>query len=393
MTHNAFMGDLGEAERPVILVGGGAYKAREAIRQFAEKHRIPVVCTWNAQDVVTADSPCFAGIVGTYGGPGRNFAIQNADLLLVIGCRVSGRITGGQPQTFARAAKRYWVDVDADLLDEHEWRPSTAICDEAGTFVDRCMSGQYVSWSLGFSRWLERCIGWRDKYDPVLPEMLAEWHHYGVMRRLSEELPDDAIVVYDTGGNAIMMGHCFRSKRGQRIFSSNGNTPMGFSMCGAIGAWFAEPQRTIICIIGDGGMQLNIQELQTIRHYNAKVKVFIFNNGILGNTKAYQRVNGKPEICCGPDGYSAPVFSAVVNAYGIKSFTLGEWERFEYVVQGALAHDGPCVVDIIDEDRCTYEPRISKWDTPIEDAYPYLPREEFRDNMLVEPMDGWEKVK
>lgn len=380
MSHNAFMGDLAEFERPVILVGGGAYKARELIRTFADKHRIPVVATWNALDVVTADHPCYVGVVGTYGGPGRNFAVQNADLLLVLGCRVSGRITGGMPETFARSAKRYWVDVDADLLAEHEWKPTTPIHQDAGSFIERCLSGQYESWALGYSKWLAQCRLWCEKYDPVKPQMLEEWHHYGFMRRLSEALPANAIITYDTGGNAIMMGHCFKSKQGQRIFSSNGNSPMGFAMCGAIGAAFAQPTRPIICIIGDGGFQLNIQELQTIKAYNLPIKVFVINNGVLGNTKAWQRVNHKAEICCGPDGYSAPIFSAVVNAYGIKSFTLGEWERFDYVVQGALAHDGPCVVDVVDWDRRTYEPRVSRWDLPVHDMEPFLSREEFEEN-------------
>lgn len=113
----AFLRDLGLSERPGILVGGGAYRAREAIMAFAAARQIPVFRTWNALDVAPDDHPCYAGTVGTYGGPGRNFGIQNTDLLLALGCRLSGRITGGQPQTFAREAILYVVDVDAGLLD------------------------------------------------------------------------------------------------------------------------------------------------------------------------------------------------------------------------------------------------------------------------------------
>lgn len=241
-------------------------------------------------------------------------------------------------------------------------------------------------------RWLEQCREWVKEYDPVRPEMLSGgFHHYGFMRRLSEKIPSNAIIVSDTGGNVIMMGHCFQSKAGQRIFTSNGNTPMGFALCGAMGAWFAEPERPVICIIGDGGMQLNIQELQTIKHYGIPLKVFIINNGILGNTKSYQRVNGKAELACGPDGYSAPNFSAVASAYGIQNYSLGEWDRFDYVVDNALASDSAVIVDVIHDDFCQYEPRMSRWDAAIEEMYPYLPENEFLANMTTQPLEGWKK--
>lgn len=239
-----------------------------------------------------------------------------------------------------------------------------------------------------FVPWLEQCRLWVRKYDPV--GKYLEFHHYEFVRRLSEKIPANAIVVADTGGNVIMMGHCFQSKAGQRIFASNGNTPMGFALCGAIGAWFADPSRPIICIIGDGGMSMNVQELQTAVHYGAVIKIFILNNHILGNTKGYQRVNKKPEIACGPDGYSCPDFIRVANAYGIPGMPIGDWEHFHYV-DAALAAEHSVVVDCVHHDFCTYEPRISRFDLPIEDAYPYLPREEFRENMLIEPWEGWEK--
>mgnify|MGYP001561617133 CR=1 FL=1 len=374
----AFMGDLQESKRPGILVGGGAHKSRDRIMAFAEKHRIPVFRTWNALDVATDDSPVYSGTIGTYGGPGRNFGVQNCDLLLILGCRISGRITGGMPETFARGAKTYRVDIEDG--------------NDAGEFVEHCLT-RYSDWTLKFDAWLQKCIAWRVKYDPVKPEHLSEWHHYGVMRRLSEQIPSNAIVTYDTGGNAIMMGHCFRSKRGQRIFSSNGNSPMGSAMCLAIGAWFADPARPIICIIGDGGMQLNIQELQTIKHYGIPVKVFVFNNKVLGNTLSYIRVNKKAVVACDEtSGYSSPDFVKVAEAYGINAVSRDYWGAFD-MVKWALGLASPVVVDLIDEDRCQYEPRISRFDIPIEDAYPFLPRDEFRKNMYIEPHAGWENIK
>lgn len=240
--------------------------------------------------------------------------------------------------------------------------------------------------------WRDQCREWVKKYDPVKPEMLGpDVHHYGFVRKLSEKLPANAIIVSDTGGNVILMGHAFRSKQGQRIFTSNGNTPMGFALAGAMGAWFAEPDRPIICIIGDGGFQLNIQELQTIKHYGCKVKVFVINNRVLGNTKSYQRVNGKAELACGPDGYSAPNFTEIAKAYGLFAARMEFHVGRENIIDIVLEYDGAVICDVIHDDFCTYEPRMSRWDAAIEEMHPSLPEEEFLQNMKIPPLSGWEK--
>ena len=239
-------------------------------------------------------------------------------------------------------------------------------------------------------RWLDRCREWVARYDPVRPDMLeGEFHHYGFMRSLSEALPANAIVVADTGGNVIMMGHCFRSKRGQRIFASNGNSAMGTGFCGAIGAWFAEPTRPIICIIGDGGMGLNSQEMQTVVHYGVKLKIFVLQNYCLGNTRAWQVVNKRAQIGCGPDGYSSPNFCALAKAYGIAGMTVDNWRTFAFSLAYILEHDEALLVEVIDPYRCNYEPRVSKFDLPIEEMFPPLPGEEFWDNMIIPPVEGW----
>ena len=395
---SACLVDLAEAKRPAILVGGGAYKARHAIERFAHSHAIPVFRTWNAQDIVTDDMPIYGGTVGTYGGPGRNFGIQNCDLLLALGCRFSGRITGGMPETFARGAKKYIVDVDPVALDAtlQQVHGDVNVHANAQDFANLLQHRYSLAPNTPvFIDWLRTVREWLTRYDPVRTEMFTrEVHHYAFVRRLSEMLPANAIIVSDTGGNVIMMGHAFRSKKGQRIFSSNGNTPMGFALCGAIGAWFAEPTRPIICIIGDGGMQMNIQELQTIKHYGIPIKVFIINNKTLGNTKSYQRVNGMKEVACGPDGYSVPDFVDLTVAYGIKSFHVPAMHYMDYMIPDILKETVPCVCDVIHDDFCQYEPRISEWDVGIEDSYPFLPRQEFRDNLIaIEPLPGWETKK
>lgn len=241
-------------------------------------------------------------------------------------------------------------------------------------------------------QWLEQCREWVRKYDPVRPEMLiGKLHHYGAFRRISEMLPSNAIVIYDTGGNAIMMGHCFQSKTGQRIFSSNGNSAMGTAMCAAIGAWFAEPDRPVICMIGDGGMQLNLQELQTIKHYGVKIKVIIENNFSLGNTRVYQIQNGKKALACGPDGYSCPDFTAIAQAYGLHGVTIDTWAQFDAAMKNIMESDEAVICDIQHPYFCDYQPRMSIWQGGIEEAFPPLPQHEFASIMIVSPVDGWQE--
>lgn len=387
-----FADDLRAAKRPAILVGGGAYKARDMVKGFSHFFGIPIFRTWNALDVATDDWGTYCGTIGTYGGPGRNFGIQNCDLLISLGCRMSGRITGGMPETFARGAKKYIVDVDPIALDPkfQQVKGDVNVLDD----VEHFLANQDAQNIPSFREWLRQCRQWLFKYDPVKPEMLTgDFHHYGFMRRLSEILPSNALITSDTGGNQIMMGHCFRSKWGQRIFSSNGNSPMGFSMCGAMGAWFADPTRPMMAIIGDGGFNFNIQELQTLVNYGIPIKVFVINNKILGNTKSYQRVNGMAEVACGPDGYKPPNFAKVVTAYGIPYYSINTWGHFP-LVEDVLKREGPVVCDVIHDDFCQYEPRISAFDVGIEDAFPFLPRDEFRANLIdIEPLPGWENKK
>lgn len=397
--------DLERAERPVLLIGGGVHTpaAVRAFNDLAAQLGVPCFPTWNALDVVTSDHECYGGRIGTYGGAGRNFGIQNADLLLAIGCRISGRITGGKPETFARGAKKYVVDVDPALLTP-SWQQVPAdvnvYCDAevfmrqlAHVWNQRIGGGRGKQWP----RWMEKVKKWRVKYDPVRPDHFSDQsvHPYAFMRALSDLMPENAIIVTDCGGNVVTANHAFETKKGQRFFSNNGNSPMGFSFAGAMGAWFANPRRPVVCIIGDGGFNMNIQELQTLKSYGAAVKTFILNNHIYGITKAFQETNfeGRCEAC-GPKGYKPPNFLAISDAYGVRTMHVHRQStvaRVSQVIVDVLEYDGPVVCDVDIDEFHTYEPRIAGWGTPIEDMQPMLTRDEFRKNMIVAPLKGWEE--
>lgn len=391
--------NIKQAKRPVLLVGGGVKNAK-AITELQEVSKllgIPTFPTWNALDVVTNDLETYCGRVGTYGGAGRNFALQNSDLLITIGCRVSGRITGGNISSFAREAKKVMVDIDDAQLQPHLQQVpfDVNIKSDAKLFLYML---QNILLDKKYERmhtdWLSKALEWKNRYDPVRPEMGSSTtaiHPYRFMRQLSNRMTKYDVLVADCGGNIVITSQALETKLGQNYMTNNGNSPMGFSFAAGIGAWFAAPMNNVICIIGDGGMTVNLQELQTVKNYNVKLKTFILNNHIYGITKAFQETNfqGRAEAC-GPKGYNPPDFVKVCESFGIRSISLKDPADVTRVLEEVFMADEPVVVDVDIHEFHTYEPRIFGWATPIEDMYPYLPRNEFRENMIIEPLEGWE---
>ena len=393
--------DITKSSRPVFLIGGGVKSAdaMDDLHELGNILKIPMYPTWNALDVVTSDYEYYCGRVGTYGGAGRNFGIQNSDLLISIGSRVSGRITGGNVKTFARAAKKYLIDVDPGLLKKEFQQvlfDENIKCDAKyfiKAFKEYLVNKNYKT-EENKKTWLNKCIQWKKTYDPVKPDFYKNTNTvqpYAFIRTLSEKMGKDDILVADCGGNVVTCNHSFETKKGQRYFTNNGNSPMGFSFAGAIGAYLANPNRRVICIIGDGGMNMNIQELQTIKNYNIKIKTIILNNHIYGITKAFQETNfsGKSEAC-GPEGYSPPDFIKISKAYGVRTIEIKNNSEFNEKIDEILNSDEAVVADVDCHEYHSYEPRIFGWKTPIEDMYPYIDRKEFKANMYIDPIEGWE---
>jgi acetolactate synthase-1/2/3 large subunit len=394
--------DLEHAKRPVLLIGGGFRKDSKPLLDLGRLLKIPLIPTWNALDVVTNDYEYYGGNVGTYGGKGRNFAIQNCDLLVAFGSRISGRITGGNPASFVRGAKKWTIDIDSNLTQPRlqqlpfDYYINNDAFSSASDLLSIFKSGGKLVVIPDYSEWWNKVKEWRDKYDPVKEEYYKKDYPinpYVFARLLSKILPSNSIIVTDCGGNVVVMNQAFEVKQGQRFFSNNGNSPMGFSFSGAIGAWFAsDKKQPVICVIGDGGMNMNIQELQTIKTYGVNIKVFIMNNHIYGITKAFQETNfqGRAEAC-GPKGYNPPDFIKIAEAYGINSVRINSSKEMVSRIQlEVLEKPHTVICDIDCHEWHTYEPRVIGWNTPIEDMYPYLKREEFLSNMIIPPFEGYD---
>jgi acetolactate synthase-1/2/3 large subunit len=393
-----YIEDLKNSERPCLMIGGGVRSsgALNEILELGRELKIPIFPTWNALDIICNDYEYYGGNIGTYGGKGRNFGIQNSDLLLAIGSRISGRITGGNIHSFAREAKKYMVDVDiAGLQKKLQQVPfDECIYSDAKLFINLLIEKLKSEDLPDFSWWVDRVKGWRDKYDPVNKDMFKPTkyvHPYAFIRILSEEMTENDIFCGDCGGNVVVTNHSFETKTGQRYFTNNGNSPMGFSFAGGLGAAVAaDKSKNVVCVIGDGGFNMNIQELQTLVNYDIPLKTIIMNNHIYGITKAFQVTNfeGRMEAC-GPIGYNPPNFVDIVNAYKIPTMIVDDGSDYEKVreqIREFLNHKGPIVMDLNCHEYHNYNPKIIGWETPIEDMYPYLDEEEFNSNMYIEPI-------
>lgn len=386
---------LRKAKRPVILIGGGVRlsKADKEVKQLIEELKIPVYVTWNMIDFCPNEYPYYGGRVGTFGGDGRNFGIQNCDLLLSIGSRISGRITGGMINTFARGAKKVIVDIDPIELNYQQVKGDLNIVCDAKIFTLELLNILKNYSIINRSKWLNKAIEWKYKYPVVKKEYWDQKdsvNPYVFVKVLSNEMKEGDVLVHEAGGNCVVTSQAFEAKNGQRVFSNNGNSSLGYAFPAAIGASIAT-KKQVICIVGDGGFQFNIQELQTAKHYMLPVKVFIFNNDAYGITKAYRDTNFQSEYA-GVDaehGQSNPDFIKVAEAYGIKTVKINNHSEMVDGIKEVLSYPGPVVCDVNMKGFYDYQPKLG-WRNPIEDQYPFLPRDEFRQNMIIEPIEGWE---
>lgn len=381
---------LKKAERPVVIVGGGiryADKTQE-FETLANILKVPVVATWSGIDVLHHDHPLYIGQIGVYGSRAANFTVQNSDCILSIGSRLDTRITGGKPQTFARGAKKIIVDIDrAEIFKNRGLEPDIAICADVRNFIPEFLKKiKRDLWKQKYQSWLKIAKTWKNNYSPIDASLLKkkDWvNPYIFIDTLSKHLSNNAVVITDCGGNLTWTIQAFHVKKGQLLFSAMGNSPMAYSLPASIGASFALGKKEVICIIGDGGFQMNIQELQTIKHYKLPIKVFILNSRSYAIIKQFQEQYFNSNFYgTQPDtGYSVPDFVKIAQAYGLKSIqikTNGQLNKINKV----LAEKGPVICDVLVPPDAKLQPKL-EFGRPIEDLSPLLPRDEFKKNMFI----------
>ncbi|MFY9643539.1 MAG: thiamine pyrophosphate-binding protein [Terriglobales bacterium] len=398
---------LNKSERPFIFAGNGVRVsgAAAAFERLVGFLNVPVGLSWMAMDLLDDDDPLLVGRPGTVASRAANFALQNADFVLVLGTRLDPPLMGWDPKQFARGAYKTVVDIDPAELRKLEGAIDNPICADARAFIDEILrqAAPALDKNKDRSPWLERCQDWKARYPIVLPEhraagLVSVYHLAEVIGQ--ESGPNDRIVSGNSGSAIEVFLLAYRARKGRRVFHSAGLGAMGYGLPASIGVCVASGGKKTILIDGDGGLQLNIQELATIVHLQLPIKLFVLNNQGYASIRASQtNYFGGPNIGCSPEtGVTVPDYRKVARAYGLKTAVIkaqGEGEAdLRAAVRKVLRSRGPVVCDvhiIPDEIRAPRVTSIQRPDgsflsKPLEDLWPFLDREEFAKNMIVEPV-------
>jgi len=392
---------LNEAERPVLLAGNGirAAGAERKFLQLLETFRIPVLTTWLGLDLIPDDHPLCFGRPGSLAPRGANYTLQNSDLLITVGTRIDMAMTAYSHERFARAAKKVMVDIDPSEIGKMRTTIHLPIVADAGRFIHEMLRQGSAVRHEGWPSWTARCAEWKARYPIVLPEhrqlpeKISSYHFSEV---LGQEMADWELIVPGSSGFACeIFLLCLKLKKGQRCFHNRGTGAMGFGLPAAIGAAVASGRRTV-CVDGDGGFQMNIQELATVARLGLPIKFFVINNQGYASIRASQ--NGYFHQLVGADassGMTLPDLGRVVTAYDVAFDRITSREDLRERVRSVLSKAGPVVCEVVvapDEERIprssSYQRKDGSMDSkPLEDLFPFLPREEFRANMMVPPLD------
>lgn len=350
---------LSNAERPVLVLGGGFSTPRKAdeLRELLRHIEVPLLLTWAGLDLVPHDWKHRVGTFGVYGSRLGNFVVQNADLVVCLGTRLSQNLTGGALSTFAPKARIAMVDIDRgemDKFDGYGIEVTDRIHSSMGDFIDAALSLMPAFERPRIDSWLATIDGWRAALpddipgDPPDQAGFVDAHRF--VRELSEALSDDEIIFVDTGGNLTWTCNNLRVKAGQRVLSAWNFTPMGYAVSAAIGGAAGAPGRPITCIIGDGGLQLCLGELATVVRHQVPLKIVLFNNHSHGIQKQTLEtwLDGHYAGVDPASGLGLSDFPNVAKAMGLRVVTISRTSDIASKLGEVYATAGPvfCNVEI-----------------------------------------------
>lgn len=415
------------SERPVFNAGNGIRiaGAHRAFMEVVELLGIPVVTGWNSQDCICDEHPLYVGRGGGMGDRPGNFAIQNSDLVFSVGSRLSIRQVGYNYTTWAREAYVIVNDVDAEELKKPSVHADMRVHADAKNLLETMalvLKEEYAECRLVFDggkglpgmTWNETCAFWKEKYPVILPKHLEqddarEANVYAVVKELSSRLKENQITVVGNGSACVVGGHAQIIKKGQRFISNSAIASMGYDLPAAIGACMAawDPEyvkadgrpEDIILLTGDGSIQMNLQELQTIIHHKMPIKIFLINNGGYHSIRQTQKnFFGEPLVGIGVDSglhgndLSFPEMEKLAWAYGYPYVAARHNSELADAVEKTLAMEGPVICEFFVTKEQNFEPKSAAKrlpdgtmvSPPLEDLSPFLPEEEM-DAMMIIP--------
>jgi len=389
---------LTASARPVILAGAGIRLAgaAEDFYHIAERLGVPVQVAWNAIDLFPSDHPLYAGRPSTLGQRGANFIFQNSDLLLSLGCRLNVRQIGYTFSAVAREAYKISVDVDPAELNKPTIKIDLPINADAGEFIRRLNIKLKLKRIPEKTAWLSWCRERIQRYPLILPEFFnanKPVNPYVFSDVLSRCLGTDDVVVSSNGSSCVIPIQTMHIKRGQRHIVNSGSAAMGYGLPAAIGACFARGGKRVICLEGDGSIQMNIQELETVCYHRLPLKICVFNNGAYLSMRITQNnfFNGRLVGESAASGVGFPDFVKLAEAYGIQAFRIKDTGDLKRTIEQVLETDGPVLCDVIMDPSQVFTPRSASRQmpdgqmvsSPLEDMYPFLDENELVSNMII----------
>lgn len=391
-----------KAKRPVINAGNGIRISGgfDEFRKLIEKLNIPVVTGWNSIDLIEDEHPLYVGRAGIMGDRAGNFAIQNSDLLLSLGSRLSIRQVGYNYKTWAREAYTIVVDVDSEELKKPTLHVDLPICTDVNMLM------RQMNEALGEERisteenWLHQCAKWKEKYPVVMKKHYEDTNLtnvYAFIKEVSKALPENYITVVGNGSACVVGSHGYVIKKGQRFIINSAIASMGYDLPAAIGACVANNNKDLVCITGDGSIQMNLQELQTILTNRLRIKIFVINNaGYHSIRQTQMNFFGEPLVGIGPQSHDLefPSMEKLAYAYGYPYFSINNNEELPAKIQGVLRTQGAVICEVFVNTEQKFEPKSATKrladgtlvSAPLEELAPFLPLEETLENMLIDPI-------
>ena len=389
---------LEKAHRPVLLVGNGVHCAGAKVDflLLIEQLQIPTQTTWIAADLLEYSHPLYFGRPGTVAGRSANFTIQNADLVIAIGCRMDFSITGFSRKHFARAAEIVVVDIDAAEIDKLGDMPDIKLVSDAKAFITHLSQAIASRPQPHYGDWISRCSSWKQKYPVVLPAYYQQSGYantYVFTEILCDELEGTDIIIPGSSGASIdTFWLSAKLKKGQRAVATGGLGAMGYGLPAAIGGCIGSGGRRTISVDGDGGFMLNVQELEVAKRLQLPIKFFVLNNNGYASIRASQSSYFKEIIGCDSNsGLSLPDIVKLAHAFGIPSFRISDQQELRASIRSVLDCEGPAICEVMVQPDQAIGPRISSRlgkdgvmvSSPLEDLFPFLEREGLCANMLL----------
>ncbi len=394
---------LSKAQRPVILAGNGIRlcNAIEAFNSLIQIIKAPVLLTWKASDFLWEEHELYCGKPGIIGQRGANFTQQNADFLLSIGARLDLCQVGHNYSNFAREAKKVIVDIDKHELNKIKTYVDVSVPADAGVFINALLDALAKVKTNDYSSWLIQCKEWQRKYPVMLDEyrqskgLVNPYYFFDVLSNLLNE--NDMIIPESSGISAEITQQAFRLKQGQRILNTPGLGSMGFGLPASFGACLASNGRRTIGVIGDGGLQHNIQEFETIARLRLPLKIFILNNNGYASIRNMQRAHfkGNYVACDSSSGLTLPDTCKVAHAYGLETVRIEEQSNLVSEIADVLDCEGTVICEVMIDHEIPIAPRMSSQalpdgrmvSKPLEDLWPFLDRKELITNMMIPAVD------